>query len=125
MEHAPILYQIGRRVRARRTSMGWTLREIAERSGVSSRFLWDLEAGKGNISVARLVDVANALDIPIVSLMSTDGEQKRVVALVGLRGAGKSAIGKALPKRLGVPLLGLATLIENNPTHPLGGIYSL
>src|SRR5881396_404821 len=125
MEHAPILYQIGRRVRARRTSMGWTLREIAERSGVSSRFLWDLEAGKGNISVARLVDVANALDIPIVSLMSTDGEQKRVVALVGLRGAGKSTIGKALAKRLGVRFLELDTLIERDTNLTLGELFSL
>jgi XRE family aerobic/anaerobic benzoate catabolism transcriptional regulator len=105
--------------------MGWTLREIAERSGVSSRFLWDLEAGKGNISVARLVDVAKALDIPIVSLMSTDEEQKRVVALVGLRGAGKSTIGKALGKRLGVRFLELDDLIEKDTNLTLGELFSL
>src|SRR2546428_11774379 len=97
-----LLSQIGTLVRARRTSMGWTLREIAERSGVSSRFLSDLEAGKGNISVARLADVARALDVPIVSLLPSEEKQRPAIAFVGLRGAGKSTIGKSLSKHLGV-----------------------
>ena len=87
MDQSPLLSQIGNRVRTRRTSMGWTLREIAERSGVSSRFLSDLEAGKGNISVARLADVARALDVPIVSLLPSEEKQRPAIALVGLRGA--------------------------------------
>src|SRR5215471_320340 len=86
MDHTALLSQIGTLVRTRRTTMGWTLREIAERSGVSSRFLSDLETGKGNISVARLADVARALDVPLVSLMPAEEEQKSVT-LVGLRGA--------------------------------------
>src|SRR5439155_197092 len=73
MEREAVLSQIGIKVRARRTSMGWTLKEIAERSGISPRFLCDLEAGKGNISVARLADVAEALDVPIGSIV-TDPE---------------------------------------------------
>ena len=125
MNHAPVLSQIGSKVRARRTSMGWTLREIAERSGVSPRFLSDLEAGKGNISVARLADVARALDVPIVSLMPSDEEQKPVVALVGLRGAGKSTIGKALAKHLGIPFLELDALIEKEANLSLGELFSL
>ena len=91
--------------------MGWTLREVAERSGISSRFLSDLEAGKGNISVSRLADVARALDVPITSLMPSEEEQKPIVALVGLRGAGKSSIGKSLAKHLNVPFLELDHLI--------------
>src|SRR5262250_3333044 len=90
-----LLSQIGWLVRTRRTSMGWTLREIAERSGVSSRFLSDVESGKGNISVARLADVARALDVPLVSLLPSEEKQKSVT-LIGLRGAGKSTIGKSL-----------------------------
>src|SRR5437867_11177156 len=113
MERESVLSQIGRRVRARRTSMGWTLKEIAERSGISRRFLCDLEAGKGNISVARLADVAEALDVPIVSLMSTDDEEKRVVALVGLGGAGRSTVVNALAKRPVVACCELAALIES------------
>src|SRR5262245_17871605 len=107
VDHTSLLSQIGSRVRSRRTNMGWTLREIAERSGVSSRFLSDLEAGKGNISVARLADVARALDVPVVSLFPSEEKQKPVVALVGLRGAGKSTIGKSLAKHLGVPFVEL------------------
>src|SRR6266581_8347822 len=107
-----LLSHIGSRVRRRRTSMGWTLREIADRSGVSSRFLSDLEAGKGNISVSRLADVARALDVPLVSLLPSEEKQQSVVALVGLRGAGKSTIGKSLAKHLGVPFLEMDVLIE-------------
>src|SRR6476646_8111020 len=105
-----LLSQIGTIIRTRRTSMGWTLREIAERSGVSSRFLSDLESGKGNISVARLADVARALDVPLASLVPSEEKQNFVVSLVGLRGAGKSTIGKALAKHLSVPLCELDAL---------------
>ena len=125
MSDSPILSQIGNRVRARRTSMDWTLREVAERSGISSRFLSDLEAGKGNISVARLADVARALDVSIASLMPSEDNQKPVVALVGLRGAGKSTVGKALGKHLGVPFLELDALIEKDANLSLGELFSL
>jgi len=105
--------------------MGWTLREIADRSGVSARFLSDLEAGRGNISVARLADVARALDVPLVSLLPSTEKQKSVIALVGLRGAGKSTIGKSLAKQLGVPLLELDALIEKQANLSLGELFSL
>jgi XRE family aerobic/anaerobic benzoate catabolism transcriptional regulator len=120
-----LLAEIGGRVRNRRTSMGWTLREVAERSGVSSRFLSDLEAGKGNISVVRLADVARALDVPLVSLMPSEEKQESIAALVGLRGAGKSTIGKALAKHLGVPFLELDALIEKEANLSLGELFSL
>src|ERR1051326_8890945 len=100
--------------------MDWTLREIAERSGVSLRYLSDLECGKGNISVARLADVARALDVPLVSLMPSEEKAKTVVALVGLRGAGKSTIGKALAKHLLVPLVELDAQIEKQANLSLG-----
>src|SRR2546430_15987496 len=125
MEQNPVLFQIGNLVRSRRTTMGWTLREIAERSGVSSRFLSDLESGKGNISVARLADVARALDVPLVSLMPSEEKQKSVVSLVGLRGAGKSTIGKSLAKHLGVTFLEMDALIEKEANLSLGELFSL
>ena len=125
MNHTALLSQIGNRVRTRRTSMGWTLREIADRSGVSSRFLSDLEAGKGNISVSRLADVARALDVPLVSLMPSEEKQQSVVALVGLRGAGKSTIGKSLAKHLGTPFVEMDALIEKEANLSLGELFSL
>jgi XRE family transcriptional regulator, aerobic/anaerobic benzoate catabolism transcriptional regulator len=125
MHQHTLLSQIGARVRTRRISMGWTLREIAERSGVSSRFLSDLEGGKGNISVARLADVARALDVPLVALLPSDDEQSLVVSLVGLRGAGKSTIGKSLAKHLRVSFLELDTLIEKEANLSLAELFSL
>src|SRR5438093_7822315 len=110
--HEALLSQIGNRVRTRRMNMGWTLREVADRSGVSSRFLSDLEAGKGNISVARLADVARALDVPVASLLPSNDIEKPAVALVGLRGAGKSTVGKSLAKYLGIPFIEMDALIE-------------
>jgi XRE family transcriptional regulator, aerobic/anaerobic benzoate catabolism transcriptional regulator len=120
-----LLSQIGDRVRTRRTNMGWTLREIAERSGVSLRFLSDLESGRGNISVSRLADVAMALDVPIVSLLPSDETQKPAVALVGLRGAGKSTLGKSLAKHLGVPFVEMDGVIEKESNLSLGEQFSM
>src|SRR5688572_21816136 len=105
--------------------MGWTLREVAERSGVSSRFLSDLEAGKGNISVARLADVAAALDVPLVSLFPSEQQPNPVIALVGLRGAGKSTVGTALAKHLRVPFVELDALIEKEANLSLGELFSM
>jgi XRE family aerobic/anaerobic benzoate catabolism transcriptional regulator len=123
--HGALLSEIGNRVRNRRTAMGWTLREIAERSGVSSRFLSDLEAGKGNISVSRLADVALALDVPLVSLFPAGEERAPVIALVGLRGAGKSTIGNALARHLRAPFLELDALIEKEANLSLSELFSL
>jgi len=105
--------------------MGWTLREITERSGVSSRFLSDLEAGRGNISVARLADVAEALDVPLVSLIPSEERQQFIVSLVGLRGGGKSTVGKALAKHLHVRFFELDVLIEKQANLSLGELFSL
>jgi XRE family aerobic/anaerobic benzoate catabolism transcriptional regulator len=105
--------------------MGWTLREIAARSGVSSRFLSDLEAGKGNISVARLADVARALDVSLASLMPSEERRMSAVALVGLRGGGKSTIGKALAKHLGVRFVEMDAVIEKEANLSLGELFSL
>lgn len=125
MAEVPLLIKVGGRIRARRASMGWTLREIAERSGVSARFLADLEAGKGNISVARLSHVARALDAPLVSLFPSEDDTGPVVALVGLRGAGKSTIGRALGRTLKVRFVELDALIEKQADLSLSELFSL
>jgi XRE family transcriptional regulator, aerobic/anaerobic benzoate catabolism transcriptional regulator len=125
MQYNLLLSQIGRRVKDRRTSMGWTLKDIAKRSGVSTRFLSDVEAGRGNISVVRLANVARALDVDLISLMPSEEKRASTVALVGLRGAGKSTIGKALAKHLGVPFVELDALIEKESNLSLAELFSL
>src|SRR5918999_2542658 len=103
-----LLAALGRRARAHRLARGWTLREVAERSGVSPRFLVQLESGRGNISVRRLADVARALETtPGALLANSELRRDAVVALLGLRGAGKTTIGRRLARRLRVPFVEL------------------
>jgi XRE family aerobic/anaerobic benzoate catabolism transcriptional regulator len=117
---------VGRRVRDARIGRAWTLRELAERSGVSIRFLGQLEAGRANISVRRLADIARAFDIPPAALLlDTDGSEPTIVALLGLRGAGKTTIGKRLARRLHVPFVELDRRIEQAADLSLNELFSL
>lgn len=121
-----ILTALGRRARARRLERGWTLREVAERSGVSPRFLVQLEGGRGNISVKRLADVAHALDTtPSALLAEPDDRTERVIALLGLRGAGKTTIGRRLAKRMRLPFVELDRRIERAADLSLAELFSL
>jgi XRE family aerobic/anaerobic benzoate catabolism transcriptional regulator len=121
-----LLTALGQRARAQRLSRGWTLREIAERSGVSSRFLVQLEAGDANISVRRLADVARALDTTAAALLTTQKTLARpVTALLGLRGAGKTTVGKRLARRRRVPFVELDKRVEQAADLSLGELFTL
>ena len=121
-----ILAALGRRARAQRLSRGWTLREVAERSGVSPRFLVQLEAGQGNISIRRLADLAEALETTPGALLSTaDVASAPVIALLGLRGAGKTTIGRKLARRRRVPFVELDKKIEQAADLSLGELFTL
>lgn len=58
----PLIAQVGARVRAARESKGIARRVLSDMSGVSPRYLAQLEAGDGNISIGLLKKVAVALD---------------------------------------------------------------
>ena len=121
-----LLAALGRRTRAIRQERGWTLRDVAERSGLSPRFLVQLEAGRGNISVRRLGDVARALGTTAAALLSAaETAPPRVVALLGLRGAGKTTIGRRLARNLRVPFVELDQRIEQAANLSLNEIFSL
>lgn len=103
-----------------------TLRDVAERSGVSPRFLVQLESGQANISVRRLADVARALDVtPAALLTDTTAPTAPVIALLGLRGAGKTTIGRRLAKRQRVAFVELDRRIEQAADLSLGEIFAL
>lgn len=115
-------------MRARRNELGLTLAALAKKTGMSERFLVQLEAGEGNISVARLEDVAEALGATAAELLAmADRERtpRNVIALVGLRGAGKSSIGRAVARRLRVPFVELDELIVREAQMTLSTIFEI
>jgi XRE family transcriptional regulator, aerobic/anaerobic benzoate catabolism transcriptional regulator len=62
------LQQLGARVRSLREQRGFTQRQLAKSCDLSLRFLADVELGRGNISVARLRELAHVLAVPVESL---------------------------------------------------------
>lgn len=129
---APLLEAVGAAVRAARRGRALTRRALAERSGVSERFLAQLESGAANISLMRLDDLARALDTPLLGLLSPPASRGANgsatgprLALVGLRGAGKSTIGRRLAKRLKVPFVELDARIEAEAGLTIGQIFEL
>jgi len=80
-----LIQLVGTQVRAARTGVGFSRRELAERSGVSMRYLAQLEGGEGNISIGLLQQVATALELPIEALItettSQTAELRHVTAL--------------------------------------------
>jgi XRE family aerobic/anaerobic benzoate catabolism transcriptional regulator len=121
-----VLELVAARVRESRAARHWTIRELAERSGVSVRFLVQLEAGRGNISVKRLADLARAFSLgPADLLRDSDVAAPRIVALLGLRGAGKTTIGKQLARRLRVRFVELDRQIEKEADMSLAELFSM
>ena len=137
--------RVGERVRKARERKGFTRKTLSELSHVSQRYLAQLEAGEGNISIALLHRVASALDHRMEAFVSADdswdseaaqvarlyeaasAEQRRRVlqilkpslptrarrlCLIGLRGAGKSTLGRALSRSLDLPFVELNRDIE-------------
>jgi len=93
---------------------------------VSERFLAQLEAGEGNISLVRFAEVATALGTsPAALLAEPDAATAPPIALLGLRGAGKSSVGAVLAKRLRVPFVELDQRIEAAAELTLGEIFEL
>ena len=63
---------IGGRIRQGRNSRGWTLDQLAERSGVSRRMLVSIEQGSANPSIATLLLISDALGIGLPALVEMD-----------------------------------------------------
>ena len=155
------LSELGGRVRSWRARRGMTRKQLAADSGLSERFLADVEGGKGNVSINSLQAAATALNITILEFLQDaprpslaraqallgrlddnqldqastllagtfglgdeQGREKRI-ALIGLRGAGKSTLGAQLAARRGVPFVELDREIERQAGTSMNEILLL
>ena len=153
--------ELGGRVRAWRARRGMTRKQLAADSGLSERFLADVEAGKGNVSIHSLQAAARALNISLLELLQdaprpalarihdllsrlddaqldqvhallatsfgsgdAHGRERRI-ALIGLRGAGKSTLGAQLAAERGVPFVELDREIEREAGTSMNEILLL
>jgi XRE family aerobic/anaerobic benzoate catabolism transcriptional regulator len=122
-----LLSALGRRVRALRHELGLSVRELAARARLSPRFLFAVEAGEGNLSVRKLAGLAAALGTTAAELLADPGGPARAgaVALLGLRGAGKTTIGRRLARRRRVPFVELDRRVEEAAGLTLADIFAL
>jgi len=155
------LAELGARVRAWRARRGMTRKALAADSGLSERFLADVEGGKGNVSINSLEAAARAFNISLIDLLQdaprpalaraqgllsrlddaqldqaysllgstfglgdAQGREQRV-ALIGLRGAGKSTLGAQLATQRGVPFIELDREIEREAGTSMNEILLL
>ena len=155
------LTRLGDRVRAERARRGMSRRILARDSGVSERYLAQLESGRGNPSVAVLHQVADAMDMSMMALadphgssdpalakiqallaplapaelleaaeilerrFADSGARGRRISLIGLRGAGKTTLGRTLADTLGFPFVDLNREIEQDYGASIGELLSL
>ena len=125
MTETAYLSLLGERVRALRSEHGLTRRALAAASGVSERYLAQLEAGEGNISVLLLRKVARAMGVPVESLVREEAPLQKPIALLGLRGAGKSTLGQKLAQALEIPFIELDREVEKDAGAALGEVFAM
>ncbi|MCU1365334.1 MAG: helix-turn-helix protein [Ilumatobacteraceae bacterium] len=90
MNSSELSGQLGRAVRTARLERGLSLGDVAERAGLSKSILSRLERGSGNPSIETLWRIAQALDVPLGSLLESDSQPRvrRIASRTGqtLRG---------------------------------------
>lgn len=155
-----VMTRVGDRVRRARERKRIPRRVLSEISGVSPRYLAQLEAGEGNISIGLLQRVAMALDHRIewflaeddpwssealrvadlyraasdevrdvvmktLSPEPTEAMRARRICLIGLRGAGKSTLGRQIGTTLDIPFVELNEEIEAQSGMPVEEVMAL
>ncbi|MBU6484250.1 MAG: helix-turn-helix transcriptional regulator [Betaproteobacteria bacterium] len=122
---AGFLAEVGLRIRTLRERRGMTRKALARESDVSERYLGQLEAGEGNASILLLRRISSALGVPIADLLRPEAPRKKRIALIGLRGAGKTTLGSQLAKQLNVPCVEVNEAIRRHTGLPISEVISL
>jgi len=125
MSETAYLSNLGERVRAWRSEQGMTRKALSQASGVSERYLAQLEAGEGNISVLLLRKVARAMGVPVEHLVREEIIEEKCIALLGLRGAGKSTLGAKLAEFMKIPFVELDHEVEKEAGAELGEVFAM
>lgn len=129
-----LLLQVGARVRTERLKRGMTRKMLAQQCQTSERYLAQIESGAGNPSVLVLDSIARAFDLDPVDLMPVrrraasnprTASRSRRVALIGLRGAGKSTLGAKLAEQLGAPFIEIDKMIEEEHGAPVATLFEV
>jgi XRE family aerobic/anaerobic benzoate catabolism transcriptional regulator len=118
------LRRLGLQVRARRKLRGLSQEQLSAMSGISTRYIASIEAGQGNVSILRFLDLIDALGVPLRDALLLD-KWHPIVALIGLRGSGKSTVGPELAQRLDRPFVELDALIEEEAGLRLPEIFAI
>lgn len=118
------LHWLGRQLRERRKLRGLSQQQLAQQAGLSTRYISEVESGRGNLSILRLLELTRALGVPLHEVLQP-AKCHPIVALIGLRGAGKSTVGKDLARRLDRPFIELDGLIEDEVGLGLAEIFAI
>lgn len=124
----PLLAYLAEKVRGLRRQRQLSIRSLAQAAGLSERFVAQVESGSGNISVKNLACLAKALEVTPSALLEGAGAEvavPEVIALLGLRGAGKTTVGAALARRRKVPFFELDRLVEARAGMALAEIFAI
>jgi XRE family aerobic/anaerobic benzoate catabolism transcriptional regulator len=129
MSSQPLLVRLGARLRAARERAGLTVSELSRLAGVSRRHVTEAEAGRANLTLLKLFALAEALERRPADLIDLEqpaaAPPRDRIALVGLRGAGKSTVGRALALALEVPFVELDSRVEEQAGLALAAIFDL
>jgi XRE family aerobic/anaerobic benzoate catabolism transcriptional regulator len=128
-----LLRDLAQRIRALRKTRSLTRKNLSQLADVSERHLAQLESGEGNISILLLNRIATALNTSLAELFANDEQSSsnqisprhKRIALIGLRGAGKSTLGEKLAATRNIPFIELDREIEKETGMPLADIFSL
>jgi XRE family aerobic/anaerobic benzoate catabolism transcriptional regulator len=160
-ENTRLLREIGYLVRNERAKRGMTRKTLAKQTGMSERYLAQIELGDGNPSILTLDAVARGLNLDLFDLLpavepdearrralvhlrqlpveeikgflnafariggAVPSARGRRIALIGLRGAGKSTLGAMLAERLGCPFIELDKIIERDHGAPVATLFDV